>query len=950
MVFIECFYEYHVSPSNGTINGSVLAKLGNFHENKILMKCSSLIIIKSITINNQQAFFSRSSFHGDEANLHIYFPLKKESPFWSPLPKLTPTGHCRKDFEIVILFEIQKRNPSIVKYHNFICTSNVSYGVFGWMPLFCDFKMNIVEKLVLIADKEDYTFIGPCRPSSTSPTSREYDLSKARNLELMGWAIGEVKSTKIHGYKFYSIDQFDHSHFSFLGNINKTAKLINEEIIENQENDKNKETLNDMDDDIDLENIEINDPKNENLSRCESNNRIENQSMLIYADKAPPFLILPDHITNMEISTNFFILSSNMFYNFCDFPSPIPVPSSYFLVAAVSFAFAFDKFGRRFDCSYESNWFLNGLISYASRTFIKAAIGGEGIQFFDYILINYLWKFDDGEKELMSNIVSRKLQINRWEVRCPFRVKSQFVIHILASLSSTQNLKPYRFPNIWPSVINRQVLFNELKNFSDESFSFLKMWTQKKKIPAAKIFLEHQNTKDLKSILSEKIHFQFLRIKNYKTAITGTFKAYHSHGVIPTTVMLNISPTPVSFEFNLPKNRQVQKSSNSLKSFDGLHWISFETKPQLPIVIIYEYPIPMLINIIKHYNSSLFTQHEALQSLNRFLAQFGDNGSLDIIRFLGNLLTNNNSFYTLKCHAMRILSTMANKGLYQQQKDAARNEIITFFLDEIANRDTTRLLKLDLLHPSIVLSTFQAIARLITITNRFSSFNFLSTAMGQLSSTDIGPGIVLCFQNIQFTNTNEVAILNKHIIGFMKKCSGNPPLMTAAVRVFNRLITSFQKMIAERIMISMVDSFSDHLLHTETRTAISELLLTNFPFEAFIAILRGLKKEIESPNPSFRFIETIMKKLHGMCYELTKEQLLLIRRNSNLNEMYNIVRLIATHSSDSNSDLYNISVLLFDSLLSTVWNKKLTPEGMIHSHPLEYGEDAITDGMFSDSE
>ncbi|KAK8898740.1 hypothetical protein M9Y10_001032 [Tritrichomonas musculus] len=898
----NCAYEYKISPRNGTIKGCLLANLFNYNQNKISLLCSSSILIKSVTINQQKAFFSRSSTQDEYGNLHIYFPSKKESPFWTPIPNLTPTNICRKNYMIVIIFEIKKKNPSIIIYNNFICTTNFPFGIAGWMPVFCDMRLTSIEKLILNADREGYYIIGPGKPIMSTPTRKEYNLTTIYNLDLLAWAVGEINKVKIHGYNFYSIDQFDPSNFSFLDDINKVQV-------------KAQHTHH-------------------------------------------PFLILPNHFTQLEITTGFFILSASLLEDYFNFPSIIPIPSSYHLVAAVSYGLSFDIYCRRFNPSFEMNWFLSGLISYTSRVFLKSGIGSQGMALYDFILIQYLRNFENEKLDFFSSNANVVLSMNRWEINSPLRIKAMFVIHIIAGLLADSFRKPRNFPNAWPNDLNKQSFTENLSKLTNNDKTFQKVWIKGNIIPIVEIQINVNLNKELRSLMSCQVSYQTTNIKKSNTKIPGSFVAFHSLGKVSQNVLLDVNGKSECVNFtDLPKNRPLK--SIKMKSFDGIYWISFEMKPRIPIVIHYQCPNEMLFNIIMNYDSSLITQHDALVSLNRILLTTRDTGDMEIIQFLSNLLTDNKSrtFFSLKCHALVILGNVSlATDVDGDQANAARKEIINYFLDYIANRETTYLQKLDLIHPLLVLTAFRVISKLITVTEKYTSFDFLKTALVQLSSNVIGPGIVYCFRLlIKNSNEKQITSLIPHLIGFISNCSGNLPLMTAAIRVYSIILRWYEKMVAEKILISMIESFDDHQLPLEARAAIADLLFENYYVETFVAIMiqiiKGISKEFESvENSSFIFIGRMMKLLNSKCLLLTEPMVSEIKESCNLYEIYKVIHMIACHSSDSYISLFSDTKAVFQKVFSHKWNKILYPDGIIKTSPVDLNNETIADGLFSDDE
>ena len=600
------------------------------------------------------------------------------------------------------------------------------------------------------------------------------------------------------------------------------------------------------------------------------------------------------------------------------------------------------------------NWFISGLISYSSRIFLKGAIRSQGVALYDFINIQYLRNFDKEKLDLFSMNSSSLLCVNRWEANSPYRIKSLYAIHIIAGLLSDEFRKPLNFPDAWPDILDKSTFLDHLSELISNPKAFLKTWTKDTIIPSVEIEINVNLNKELRSLISCQVSYHFTNIRPIDTSLPATFVVFHNLGKVTQNVFLNFNSHPETIEFSeLPKTRQLK--SSQMKGLDGIYWISVGSKPRIPIVVYYRCPVQMLFNILTNYDASLLTQHDALISLNRILLTERDSGDYEIIRFLSNLLTSNKnrSFFSIKCHALIILGNAAlASDLDGNQADAARREIVSYFFDYIVSKDTGNLQELDLIHPLLVLTTFQVISRLITLTENFVSFDFLKTAMEQLSSSEIGPGIVYCFKSlIQNSNEKQVASLIPHLIGFISNCSGNPPLMTAAIRVYSMIMGWYPKMVAEKIMISMIESFNDHQLPFKTRIAIADLLFVNFRYESFIGAFKGIRKEFESVvNPSFMFIKTVMELLSANYKLLSKSDSDLIKSNHNINEMYNVMHLIASHSADSFIELFSYTKYLFQSMFAMKWNKIQFPDGIIKATTINFDDEEIADGLFSDDE
>jgi hypothetical protein len=88
-----------------------------------------------------------------------------------------------------------------------------------------------------------------------------------------------------------------------------------------------------------------------------------------------------------------------------------------------------------------------------------------------------------------------------------------------------------------------------------------------------------------------------------------------------------------------------------------------KTTPHILLVITYLCRGELLIFILQTPVVSALTQHEVHGSLQRRLIQLGDNGQFRINDYLGNIISDDGCFFSLRCHAIHFPGTMLPEGL-----------------------------------------------------------------------------------------------------------------------------------------------------------------------------------------------------------------------------------------------------------------------------------------------
>lgn len=880
--------EFHVSPSTQKIDGRLIMNLRNEFHKKLDFKCSSKINILSVFVNNNEAFYSRSSGKMEESSFHIYMPSLNKTDLWSPIPKLKNKTPLPK-IQVVITFTVSIDNPSLIVYPNFIATSNCAYGIAGWMPQYLNSNEKILEKLIVSTDSQDYKIIGPTPPQLISNTKYIFDIKDSIDLNFMGWVVGKLHTFTYNCFHFYSVDQVDMNSFSFIKYYETDEKAPTSHIV-----------------------------------------------------------IVPRHSCNMEITLGFSILSSELLIDFFDFPSVIPIPSSYFLVAAVSYIIAYDRYGKRFKYSKKFQWLLHGIIATIAQQFILSVIGETANGFYEWVMLRYLFEFCTNNTQLMiKNSMASTIYANQWILRKPIRIKAQYVVQLITNYFPEDQQKLGSFENMWPPELvemNEFIFF--LDSFVSSPSKFIDFWIYNDHIPVSEISFESEPVKRWKSISDVTVHIKHHIPVKKDIKIPVSIRIFHSQSVVGQCILMDNQPKSVTMM--LPKER-VSKAKVAAGIVDSILFVTLETSPRVPLIINYFYSVRHLINLLKKYNASTFALHEALSSLHRILLLNGDDPSFTILNIFEEILNNDGSFFSIRCHCLNILANITTNEFHLTEASEARKIMVEFFLGNISDKKTTKFQKIDQLHPSIVISSFQAITSIIDVTEEYTSLDFLISALNQVSSSVIGPGILYCCKKIHFKTTQAVGSLVEILMNYMAQSSANPPLLIASIRIFGSMLTAFTRMVTEKILISFIQSFEDIKIHPEARIAIAESLFTYYPYDAFYSVPKGLKTEIESPTPNYAFLYRIFNMMLMTVNNITGETLDKIRTRSGLSEMFKSIHALLIKTSHAYTEFYYLICQIYNKIFSEKWEYMRMPNGLIQDFQMEYVND-LTTGAFSDSD
>ena len=872
--------ELHVNVDEVCVRGCMLVRVERVRV--VSFRCSAAIEIGAVSVDGVKAFYTRTGVSGKDGNLNVFVPDGRRIGLWSPVPEC---ARKPEQVSVVITWTIGKRSPSLVRFPGVVGVTIVPYGIGGWMPE--PVKGVRFERLLIKTEEAGYVALGPSAAVPKGENAFEFELSGIGSAQYMGWIVGKLKENVVSGVRFLSVGQVDLSVFAFLDEV---APLLDQE--------------------------------------C-----------------GYPFVILPRHPTDVETTSGFAILSAELLIDYCDFPTLIPLPWHYQIAYAISYALAFRKFGRVYMSNCGINWLVNGLISYAARPYLIAAIGETAFDVFEWVMLRYSFSFT-GDATLEGG--DRELSPNMWRSKSALKMKALYVVQILVNLVPDQFRDPERFLSLWRHDTDRKACYKELHKYFQEPNSFIDVFLRGTSYVVLELSYDVSVSRELRSLATVTTNLTCLEkvTKSSRLKLPLTVRAFHETGSVAETVNITTSEDVIS-EFSLPRpRRRTQRSKRDPIPMDGLLFCVAESNPRMPIIVMSKgtpdcQHIP-IINIIKSYSASPFAQHDALASLQKILLHKGDTGSGDILDFLDLLIKDDALFFSLRCHAIHILCEAMQQAIDSDVQEKSKTILVNFFFQNIIQEDTMVLKRMDNIPIEIVVAIFRAISSISQLTEKFSSFDCLRCALTQIASSDMGPAVMLCFLGVPLDNMKHVRQLQILTIEHVQAISGNVPLITAAVNVFNRVISSIDsEIVTEKVMLSMLDAFLDRKVPCGARSAVAKLLINNFPVATVMSMQNGLRSEMESDDPDYAFILRVVVAMHEFCKD-GKEYL-----SSGRLEMHSVLHEIMRLATDTDEDLYKAVKSLFVTLFDE-WPYKQTPDGLIRGRPLDFENRNVNIGMFSD--
>jgi hypothetical protein len=876
--------ELHISFAHLQIKGCLQFPVVIPSLQSLSFACSSAITITSVSANGFACFFRRSlpSTSDNTTGLRVYLPDLKPFGLWSPVPHFVSR---ERSINLVIFYEIEARSPSVLHFPNFMASTTSAYGVAGWVPILLS-CFDGFSRFSIRVDHPEYQILGPGVPVSFSPGRASFDLSRVPNVDTMAWAIGNFAAINIFDFRFLSICPFASEHFSFL----------------------------------------------------------EFLRPLVSVPEVPPIIVIPHHSVQLEVSDGFCLLSADLFVNYCDFPCFVSIPTRYHVLAAISHALSFYRFGRRFSVAAgDCEWFLHGLIGYCSSLFFKAG-AGDAASFYEWVLLRYLWKYSENVSGTLSNPKSFHLvRVSQWCLRQSLQVRAQFVVRAMANFVAESCQEPEQFHAIWPDRLKMSILLSEFGRYVDNPERFLQFWLNHSIVPVIDIV-----------IASKPLHFRAetkttvgiwpstkTRRPSEQVKFPIVVRIVHALGSLAQVVLLpqpldgnrSVKPSTRAV-FVLPVFRPNSRTvfSGDAQVFKSLLFVLVQTVPRIPLIVTYAVPSVYLFNIVR-CRPSIFAMHEALSSLHRILRTTGDDGGNTIIDFLSRVMADGCVFFSVRCHAIHILTRILEDEMHAPEARVAKQSLVAFFFREIADERTAQLKQIDRFHPSIVLSIFQAIATCSTISENFSVLDQFRFAIQMFDETEIGPGLLLCLNHDQFWSGDATISATNDLIQTYAALGHNPPMMRAAIKVFNRAPSTFPQFSAEKTSVFLVRQFNDPLIHVETRIALLEAFVMNYGYEGYVTLLSGITAELARQHPDYYFIEralrigTLLKNEHS---ETTYRANL----RSGLRKMYDYIHPFIIAVTGAHFSLLEIAVALFEDIFQEKWAFRGMPDGLISSHPM----------------
>ena len=617
----KIFIKYNISIEKKIINCIYNVKIINFNLDKISFNSSNLINFTNILINQKEPFYSRSSENFEEGNLHIYIPKGLKDLIWSPIPKKFLNYNILNNFELNLIFNMNFNNSSIKILSDIIFTSNYSFGVSGWLPLPTNINF-IIEEFILIIDNPNFQVLGPNNP---------------------------LKIETIENEIFYYFNFQNFYNFDLLGFIihNISPQYIDKFIIYSY--------------------------NNQDIS---SLNFLNNISSLINNFK--PLIIIPNLSTDIEITYGYNLISSNFLTLKFDFPTKLLIPPSYHIVSGISYILSFHEYFYNFEINNDSIFFFSGLISFCSINFFLEIIGQVAEQFYHWSLFNYLLKKDENNFYPFH-------KIGLWNLRCQYRIKSYYLINYISNfLPEFNNLNS--FLNIFPKKINKNIIINFLFNYLKNSNLFLENWFEKIDIPFLELSMKIYPSKVYKTRETIDFFINSNDNKKFFFEIPITLRLFLKNGVESYIFNLDLEKKTNEYSIFINRSRNLINSKIDIKKpiiIDGILFPILETNPRIPIYFNYKINSNYLLNILKTYSYSLFSQHEALYSLLKIL-KLNEDINL-ILNFFKELLFDSSIFFSLKCHILFILLDLIQNDIEYDLSIKSKEIFLNYLFKKIIN-------------------------------------------------------------------------------------------------------------------------------------------------------------------------------------------------------------------------------------------------------------------------
>lgn len=787
---------YEISFEQHEIKGKITYLVTSCNSPSINFLCSSQIKITRIFVNGLIPFVTRNEINGD-GNLTLYLPVNLGDN------KFEPVDFSNTEFMIEIQFNITNQNPSLIRYNSFICTTNKSFGIAGWMPkiLGLDFA---IETISIFVDKDDCKFFGPCLPTFVNDNYVTFDLKNLNlDVESLGWAVGKANTEDINGFHFVYLDNMDHSCFWFLKHFEQVGS------------------------------------------------------------KQLPFLLLSNVLNDIEITCSFVIVSKDLLFEHNDYHSIIPVPVSFHLIYSFGYVFAYQKYGNLIKIQPTLIWFLYGLISFMAESYFISAIGEHNFSVYEWVMLRYLNKCSL-QKQISTENYVQALNLHFWNLRNPYAVKSLFAIHALAN--HVQFNDKNEFFKLWPSELNDDSFYATLSKYINDPSEFIQIWIRCGNIPSLEVFFQASNVESLRSLLSVKISHRFISLpKMSLQGIPVIFRILHSKTSTAQKKELKMELLKL-YDTEFIISGKLSRKKNPLVPYKSVFSLIVETVPQIPMFVTYYAPYQLIFNTISLFVDAPFHQHEALSSLHKYLFNFGDFGDMLIINFISSVVSDPKYIFSVRCHAIYILTSFIGNDIHTKEDEESRKFLKSFFLSTIVDSNPIKLKNSKNIHPSILISIFNAIAHIAYITKEHTSFEYVISISKSLAKTKLGSQILKSVSYITYFNGSFISSLINTLIHFVNNKYIDESMETTSIIILSKIIHLVGTNEASAFQQSLTKSFLNDDLSYPTKIEIANLLINSYLYKPIHTITQSIINEVSSDYCSYKYIHILI----NMLYYYTK--------------------------------------------------------------------------------
>ncbi|EAY04575.1 hypothetical protein TVAG_233110 [Trichomonas vaginalis G3] len=651
-----------------------------------------------------------------------------------------------------------------------------------------------------------------------------------------------------------------------------------------------------------------------------------------------PFIFLPDINSDMILTNGYCILSTKFLSTYSDFNSFIPIPTTYHLVAAICYALTFNEYGRNIYFKPSLTWFYVGMMSFAASNNMIYILGSNEIDAYNYTLLRYLYRAGKIEKDY------NEFKAFEWNIQSKHRIQALFIVNVIFTFIDES--KYDSFIRSIPEYINYEILINYLAQVIENPADFIDFWLSPRILPVIRVNFDYEINKKFKSLGNANV-MTFLLTKSDSIPIYAscTINFFCQTVGYIEDVILNLNgETKTSISFHKKRIRKVSSSSQPTP-VDSILFALIESNPRIPVIFLHDFNPTFLVNIVKSYKSSVFSQHEALMSLNRFLLNCGEEGT-EVLDYFKEILDDSSVFYSLKCHVLKILADICFQENFSRLQEVSRKIFVDFFLNKIAAPDSLSLQDVDSIHPSVVISVFDGLVRFGQVNGRFTSYDYLMNSVLQSSGTMLEPYFIQQLENVHLLNKKESKELSSFLLEIIKGTE-DPMLQIIAINSCRRFCDKTKPDIKEELVNTFLGIIDNRSLHSSVRQAIARLIVSMQPELSAIAMLTVINGEFESENPDYLLIENVLSYLIYAIPSWGDFVKRATREHSNMSDIFEYIRIIMGFSMNAYTSIASKCEKLYNILFEKKWKITYIPDGLIKSTKIDYAND-FDEGFFSD--